>query len=94
MIRRDFTAAFLFPTHLITVLALFIAAFSAFAASANPDLFKAKQEAEAKGYLFAASHDEIVANAKKEGKLRVLGVFGCAGVEGFEPGVQEEIFFR
>ena len=33
---------------------------------------KAKQEAEAKGYLFISTHDEIVAKAKKEGRLRVL----------------------
>src|SRR5262245_888371 len=47
----------------------------AFAASvtiaASPDLLKAKKEAEAVGYTFIASHDEIVARAKKEGKLRV-----------------------
>ena len=45
---------------------------SAFAAPASPTLLKAKQEAEAKGYLFEASHDEILAKAKKEGKLQVL----------------------
>jgi hypothetical protein len=33
---------------------------------------KAKQEAEAKGFIFETSRDEIVAKAKKEGKLRVL----------------------
>jgi iron(III) transport system substrate-binding protein len=44
----------------------------AFAASAGPGLQKAKQEAEAKGYLFLANRDEIVAQAKKEGKLRIL----------------------
>jgi iron(III) transport system substrate-binding protein len=43
------------------------------AASSGPALAKAKQEAEAKGYLFATSQDEIIANAKKEGKLRVMG---------------------
>ncbi|MBI2986148.1 MAG: ABC transporter substrate-binding protein [Deltaproteobacteria bacterium] len=42
------------------------------AASAGPALSKAKQEAEAKGYTFLASHDEIVARAKSEGKLRVI----------------------
>lgn len=39
--------------------------------AAGPDLLKAKQEAEAKGYIFFTSHEEIVAEAKKEGKLRV-----------------------
>ncbi|HWP60576.1 MAG TPA: extracellular solute-binding protein [Candidatus Acidoferrales bacterium] len=40
-------------------------------AAASPSLQKAKQDAEAKGYSFIASHDEIVANAKKEGKVRI-----------------------
>ncbi len=44
-----------------------------FAAAANPALSKAKQEAEARGYIFLGSKDEIVANAKKEGNLRVFG---------------------
>ena len=35
-------------------------------------LLKARQEAEAKGYIFMTSRDEIVARAKKEGKLRVF----------------------
>ena len=42
------------------------------AASPNPAALAAKREAEAKGYIFAASHDEIVAEARKEGTLRVL----------------------
>ncbi len=41
----------------------------AFGASSSPALQKAKQEAEAKGYIFLASHDEIVNLAKKEGKV-------------------------
>jgi len=36
------------------------------AAAAGAALQKAKQEAEAKGFVFEASHDEIVAKAKKE----------------------------
>jgi ABC-type Fe3+ transport system substrate-binding protein len=42
-----------------------------FAAAAG-SLQKAKQESESKGFLFETSRDEIVAKAKKEGKLRVL----------------------
>jgi hypothetical protein len=42
------------------------------AATANPALAKARQEAEAKGYIFVSHHDEIVAMAKKEGRIRVL----------------------
>ncbi len=41
-------------------------------AAAAPALLKAKQEAESKGYTFITSFDEVVAQAKKEGKLRVL----------------------
>jgi ABC-type Fe3+ transport system substrate-binding protein len=44
----------------------------AFAATSTPALLKAKTAAEEQGYVFDASRDEIVARAKKEGKLRVL----------------------
>ena len=43
-----------------------------YAIAASPNLLKAKQEAAAGGYIFFTSHDEIVAMAKKEGKLRVM----------------------
>ena len=43
-----------------------------YAAEPSSALLKAKKEAEAKGFLFAASHDEIVSKAKQEGKLRVI----------------------
>jgi hypothetical protein len=41
-------------------------------AQADPALLKAKKAAEAKGYIFATSHDEIVAKAKQEGKIKAL----------------------
>ncbi|MBI2985942.1 MAG: ABC transporter substrate-binding protein [Deltaproteobacteria bacterium] len=41
------------------------------AGAASPSLLQAKKEAEAKGYIFFTTHDEIAAIAKKEGKLRV-----------------------
>ncbi len=41
-------------------------------AAAAPPLLKAKQEAESKGYIFITSLDEIVAQAKKEARLRIL----------------------
>ena len=44
----------------------------AFAASPTSPLLKAKQVAESKGYVFLTTHDEIVSNARKEGKLRVM----------------------
>ena len=45
---------------------------SALAANANPALLKAKKDADARGYAFITSHDEIVNKAKQEGRLRVL----------------------
>ena len=42
------------------------------ASAPSTSLLKAKQEAEAKGYEFVTSHQEIVERAKKEGKLRVF----------------------
>lgn len=45
--------------------------FNVYAATA-PTLIKAKQEAESKGYIFLTSFEEIVTQAKKEGRLRIL----------------------
>ena len=54
------------------VLVLLSSAAVSFAASVDPALLKAKQEAESKGYLFITNREEIVAKAKQEGKLHVL----------------------
>ena len=54
---------------------------TSFAAAPSSSLLKAKQDAEAKGYLFESSHDDIVAKAKKEGKLRVLSTMESAVVK-------------
>ena len=43
-----------------------------FAAAPSPGAAKAKQAAEANGFIFELSHDEIVAKARKEGRLRAL----------------------
>lgn len=59
---------------ILLLLAVCISVSSLLAASHNPILLKAKQEAESKGYAFLNSHDEIVAGAKKEGKVRALGL--------------------
>jgi iron(III) transport system substrate-binding protein len=45
---------------------------SAAHAAAAAELGKAQKEAKARGYEFITSRDEIVAKAKKEGRLRVL----------------------
>src|SRR5262245_42119318 len=42
------------------------------AAGPSTSVLKAKQEAEAKGYVFFSTHDEIVVQAKREAKLRVF----------------------
>jgi ABC-type Fe3+ transport system substrate-binding protein len=57
---------------LALVLVIFGVPAAANAAAAGAALQKAKQEAEAKGFIFETSRDEILARAKKEGKLRVL----------------------
>ncbi|HWP57886.1 MAG TPA: ABC transporter substrate-binding protein [Candidatus Acidoferrales bacterium] len=51
---------------------LWLTVFAAHSGAASPALLKAKQEAESKGYIFATSHDEIVAAAKKEGRMRAV----------------------
>jgi ABC-type Fe3+ transport system substrate-binding protein len=56
----------------LTVLFLWVTASSLFAASDGTSLLKPKKEAETQGYIFPATHQEITAAAKKEGKLRVL----------------------
>lgn len=51
----------------------------AFGAAPNEALLKAKKEAESNGYTFVTSRDEILARAKKEGRLRaVSGISGSA----------------
>ena len=42
---------------------------SASAGTVSPSLAKAKTEAEARGYIFLTNHDEIIAEAKKEGNF-------------------------
>ena len=63
---------------LTRVIALVVLSGWALASQANgatapsPALLKAKQAAEAKGFVFETSRDEIIAKAKKEGRLRAL----------------------
>lgn len=59
-----------FAAILLGTLAYSLSLFAA--AAPGGSLLKAKQEAEAKEYTFFNNHEEIVARAKKEGKLRVL----------------------
>src|SRR3990172_4989839 len=55
-----------------SIIVCWLAGSDLFAASPSPDLLKAKKEAEAKGLVFETSRDEIVAKAKKEGRVRVM----------------------
>jgi iron(III) transport system substrate-binding protein len=57
---------------LLLVAATWLVSFSALAAAPTEALLKAKKDAEAKGFVFYSSRDEIVAKAKQEGRLRVL----------------------
>jgi iron(III) transport system substrate-binding protein len=52
-------------------LLIFLKVTFAFSASPTTPLPKTKPDAEAKGFIFFKTHDEIVAGAKKEGKVRI-----------------------
>jgi ABC-type Fe3+ transport system substrate-binding protein len=56
----------------LVILAFGVTAAGVSAAQPSAALLKAKQEAEAKGYIFETSHDEIVAKARKEGRVKSL----------------------
>jgi ABC-type Fe3+ transport system substrate-binding protein len=60
-----------FKTLGLAFLFITIAAPDEVSAGTAPNLPPAKQKADAKGYVIISSHDEIVAKAKKEGKVRV-----------------------
>lgn len=59
------------PTKQLSLATAFIimTAASALAATATSTLPSSKQEAEARGFTFFASHDEIVSLAKQEGRV-------------------------
>jgi ABC-type Fe3+ transport system substrate-binding protein len=63
------------------------------AASASPAVAKAKQDAETKGYLFETSHDDIVAKAQKEGKLRVLSTMESSVIKPMREGFKKKYPF-
>ena len=64
-----------------------------FAAESAPNLSKAKQQADAKGYTFITNHDEIVAKAKKEGKLRVTAAMDAANIKIYGAAFQKKYPF-
>jgi len=66
---------------------------SAHAASAGPGLIKAKKEAEARGYIFETSQEEIVAKAQKEGSLRALLGFDTPTIRALREGFRKKYPF-
>src|SRR5262247_1142701 len=76
---------------IIQALAIFVVGLSfiagkALAAQPDASLLQAKKDAEARGFVFAASHDEIVAKAKQEGTLRVLHGFEHDAIKALQEG--------
>jgi len=72
-------------------LGFFIISAATHALAASPALVKAKEDAEAKGYIFFTSRDEIVALAKKEGKLNVSSGLEAASFQTADERVQAKI---
>src|SRR5436309_800165 len=58
--------------HTWVVRTLSAVRFLIFFFSIGAALSKAQKEADAKGYIFVAAHEEIVSKAKQEGKVRVI----------------------
>ena len=81
-IKLATSLSFLWAAHSIVI-----------AASTSPALLKTKQEAEARGYIFETSHDEIVAKAKKEGKLRVITSLEPETYAPFKKGLEKKYPF-
>ena len=57
---------------LLFLVSYFVLPSSAIAASSEGALLKSQQKAESGSYIFIASRDELLAKAKKEGRLRAL----------------------
>jgi iron(III) transport system substrate-binding protein len=57
---------------LVIGLGVFLFASPIYAATPNPALARAKQDAEARGFLFVSDRAEILSRAQKEGKLGVI----------------------
>jgi ABC-type glycerol-3-phosphate transport system substrate-binding protein len=66
---------------------------TAFSASPTAALLKAKQEAETKGYIFETSRDEIIARAKKEGRMRALSSLESSTIKAMAEAFRSEYPF-
>jgi ABC-type thiamine transport system substrate-binding protein len=65
----------------------------ALGAAPAPALLKAKQETEAKGYIFEGNRDEILAKAKKEGRIRALSSLDGTTIKAMADGFRSEYPF-
>jgi iron(III) transport system substrate-binding protein len=65
-------ASFRARVALVVVLTSLVNGVGFAVSSAGADVLKAKRDAEGKGYAFLTSRDDILVNARKEGRLRVL----------------------
>src|SRR5215813_9931862 len=81
MMRAPLVKTFSFFLGLYLTSALGIEPSAAGAASPTAALLKAKKEAEAKGYIFEVSREDIVAKAKKEAKLRVVSTLESSALK-------------
>lgn len=90
MTLRSIKRAFLFLS-----LPLSLSGFPArlLAATPSPSLFKAKQAAESKGFIFEADYDEIVAKAKLGASLRVIYSFEPETMKAFKEGFAKKYPF-
>jgi iron(III) transport system substrate-binding protein len=84
LIRRAF---------LILVVAFVVVSEKATAAQSDAGLLQAKKEAEARGFIFVTSHDEIVAKAKAEGTLRILNGFEKDAIKALQEGFSKKYPF-
>ncbi len=82
-----------FTLILLLVLATLMLAPTNAVAAASPTLLGAKKEAESKGYIFFTTHDEIVAMAKKEGKLGVMTNLDTPNLEPLIKGFKQKYPF-
>jgi ABC-type Fe3+ transport system substrate-binding protein len=78
---------------LSSVLSLCIPDSVTFAASSSAALLKAQKDAEAKGYIFETSRDEIVAKARKEARVRVLSTMDLSVIRALRDGFKKKYAF-
>ena len=76
-----------------TILLLLTSVTKNASAAAAPSILQAKKEAQAKGYIFFTTHDEIVAMAKKERKLGVVTGLEAANFKPLINGFKQKYSF-